>query len=380
MFRVNIKVILTAIIVFVAATAGFTMLRGEEGGEILSIPIFEQSETKLSKDMTPIAVDKSSPFYDVFQSKDRVNVLLLGVNQGMTDVIMVCSYDMENQYVNLISIPRDTFYYRPGWDANYAGNKINAIYHSEGVVSLAEAVSNMLFGLPLHYYAVVEYEDIRKVMDVIGGVVVNVPFDMIYDDPTDTPPLRIRIYAGEQTIDSSNVMEYLRYRKGYRNGDIGRIQVHQEFIKKVLKECVKAGNILDVMKVAVENVESDVTYSMAISVARKATKLPGDAINSYVLPGTDATIQGLSFWQPNQAGIRTMLEEICRIGSGEEGDLSVPSTIRLLDKPVVDRNYLPNADGTVIDIRFDGEGNVVEGGGDETGEDPEAETPQDSDE
>ncbi len=370
MFKINKKVIIIAVIVFAAATAAFTLLRGGEDGEFLDIPIFEQSETRLSEDMTPITVDESSPFYEAFKSKDRVNVLLLGVNQGMTDVIMVCSYDMENQYVNLISIPRDTFYYRPGWDANYAGNKINAIYHSEGVAPLAEAVSATLYGLPLHYYAVVEYEDIEKVMDVIGGVEVDVPFDMIYDDPTDTPPLHIRIYAGTQTIDSSNVMEYLRYRKGYRNGDIGRIQVHQEFVKKVLRECLKAGNILDVAKVAVENVESDITYSMAINVGRKAMKLSGDSINSYVLPGTDAMIHEFSFWQPDQDGIEAMLEEICLIGSGEEGDLSIPTTIRLLDKPVINRNYLPKGEGTIIDIEFDSQGNVVEPSGEESTEAP----------
>ncbi|MBQ2146928.1 MAG: LCP family protein, partial [Firmicutes bacterium] len=317
MFKISKKIIIIAVAVFALATVGLTLLRGGEDGGVLDIPIFEQSDTKLSKDMTPIVVDETSPFYEVFQSKDRVNLLLLGVNQGMTDVIMVCSYDMENQYVNLISVPRDTFYYRPGLEANYAGNKINAIYHSEGIVPLAEAVSKTLYGMPLHYYAIVEYADIEKVMDVIGGVQVDVPFDMIYDDPTDNPPLHIRIYAGEQTIDSSNVMEYLRYRKGYRNGDIGRIQVHQEFVKKVIKECLKAGNILDVAKVAVENVESDITYSMAISVATKAFKLSGDSINSYVLPGTDAMIQGFSFWQPNEDGVFQMLEEIYRIGSGE---------------------------------------------------------------
>ena len=365
MFKISKKVILIAIAVFVVATAALTMLRGGENGDIFDIPIFEQSETKLSKDMTPIVVDETSPFYEVFQSKDRVNVLLLGVNHGMTDVIMVCSYDMENQYVNLVSVPRDTFYYRPGWDANYAGNKINAIYHSEGIAPLAEAVSKTLCGMPLHYYAVVEYEDIEKVMDVIGGVEVNIPFNMDYDDPTDTPPLHIHIKAGDTIIDASNVMEYLRFRKnsngtGYSNGDIGRIQVHQEFVKKVIKECLKAGNILDVLKVAVENVESDITYSMAINVGTKATKLSGDSMNSYVLPGTDAMIQGFSFWQPNEAGVQEMLEEIYRIGSGEEGDLSIPTTIRLLEKPVLNKNFLPLGDGTVIDIQFDSQGNVVE--------------------
>ena len=79
----------------------------------------------------------------------------------------------------------------------------------------------------------------------------------------------------------------------------------------------------------------------------------------YVLPGTDAMIQGFSFWQPNEDGVFQMLEEIYRIGSGEEGDLSIPTTIRLLEKPTLNRNYLPKGDGTVIDIEFDSQGNVV---------------------
>ena len=173
MFKISKKIIIIAVAVFALATVGLTLLRGGEDGGVLDIPIFEQSDTKLSKDMTPIVVDESSPFYEVFQSKDRVNLLLLGVNQGMTDVIMVCSYDMENQYVNLISVPRDTFYYRPGWDANYAGNKINAIYHSEGIAPLAEAVSKILYGMPLHYYAVVEYADIEQGRDHRAGAVLK---------------------------------------------------------------------------------------------------------------------------------------------------------------------------------------------------------------
>lgn len=359
MFKFNKKVLITGLVVFALFTGIFTNLRDDTTGELGGGQIFE-SETRLSESMVPIVVDESSPFYEAFKSKDRVNVLLIGVNEGMTDVIMVCSYDMENQYVNLVSVPRDTFYYRKGYDSNYAGNKINAIYHSEGVAALATAVSRTLYGMPIHYYAVVEYEDIRKVMDVIGGVQVDVPFNMDYDDPTAEPELHIHIKKGLQTIDSSNVMEYLRYRKGYANGDIGRIQVHQEFVKKVVRECLKAGNILDVMKVCLENVESDVTYNMAISVATKAVKLKSDRINSYILPGTDTMLHGLSFWQGNDEKIKTMLEEIYAIGSGTEDDISVDKEIRLVEIPKANLNFLPKGEGTSIDIKFDAEGNIIE--------------------
>ena len=358
MVKFNKKVIIVAVVVLAAATALLCSLRSDSG-VIGGAQIFE-SEARLSEDMTPIAVDESSPFYEAFQSKDRVNVLLLGVNENMTDVIMLCSYDMENQYVNLISIPRDTFYYRPGWDNNYAGNKINAIYSSEGITALAEAVSETLYGMPIHYYAIIEYDDIRKVMDVIGGVEVDVPFNMNYDDPTADPPLHIHISKGVQTIDSSNVMEYLRYRKGYSNGDIGRIEVHQEFVKKVAKECLKAGNILDVIKVCLENVESDVTYNTAISVGTKALGLKQENINSYILPGTDSMKHGLSFWDGDADGIQDMLREIYAIGSGTQDDISVPTTIPLVEVPKANLNYLPKGEGDAIDIVFDSEGNIVE--------------------
>ncbi len=358
MVKFNSKVLTVALAVLVVVTALLTSLRGGEDNTIGgNIQIFE-SEHKLSEDMIPIVVDEDSPFYDVFKDRDRVNSLLVGVNEGMTDVIMVLSYDLKSQYINIVSIPRDTFFYRSERDSNYAVNKINAIYHSEGVVKLAEAVSSILYGMPMHYYGVVEYEDIRKLMDVIGGVEVDIPFDMLYDDPTANPPLHIDIKKGRRIIDRSNVEEYLRYRSGYSNADIGRIQVHQEFIKKLIRECLKAGNILDVAKVALENIESDITYDVGIKLASRATALSGERINSYILPGTDTSIKGLSFWQPSEAGVRSVLAEIYAIGTGTREDIGFPKEFRFLEKPTVNRDFLPKG-GSIIDIEFDEDGNVV---------------------
>ena len=77
MFKINRKIIIIALAVFVLATAGLTLLRGGEEGGILDIPIFEQSETKLSKDMTPIVVDENSPFYEV-----RLTMVPIGAASG----------------------------------------------------------------------------------------------------------------------------------------------------------------------------------------------------------------------------------------------------------------------------------------------------------
>jgi len=170
--------------VFLAATLIFTGVRvwannffnsrvfsgdTNNGDETETEMSSEEIAVSLLKDMTPIALDEGSSFYELFQSQKRVNVLCLGVNDGMTDTIMLASYDMENQRVDLISIPRDTYYYRGAGFKDFANHKINAIYSSQGVVKLAEVVSEILYGMPIHYYAIAEYDDACKCWHEFSG-------------------------------------------------------------------------------------------------------------------------------------------------------------------------------------------------------------------
>lgn len=287
----------------------------------------------LMKDMVPIAVDKSSPLYEAFRDKDRVNVLLLGVNDGMTDTIMLGSYDMKNQHVAVISIPRDTFYDRPGAKST-AAKKINAIFHGKpenggGAVGTARAVSDVLQGMPIHYYVVVKYEGVKNIVDTIGGVRMEIPFHMKYEDPTDKPPLYIDIPAGEQIIDSKNVVQFLRFRhtnpfyarKGFKSypggGDIDRIKMQQEFMKQALKQSLNlklpkiVGSILD-------NVDSDLKLGVATKIAAKASGVSMDAIETYTLPGAARTIDRLSFWKQDKEATKEMLMQIYSIGDKTE--------------------------------------------------------------
>lgn len=330
------KMAVTFLLVFTLATAVMVPIRhvfAKVGGST----VFE-AEERLLDEITPITVDEDSPFYEVFQSKDRVNFLLMGVSDGMSDTLMLVSYDLVNQYINMVSIPRDTFYFRDGY-SNYAFHKINSIYHSEGVTAVAEAVSETLYGMPIHYYAIVEYEDICKVMDVIGGVKVNIPFYMKYIDSTKGKELYIDIPAGEQTIDSSNVIEFLRFRKtnpafarqGYKSyeaGDIQRIQTQQAFVKAVLKECLKLGNLKNVAKVTLQNVESDLTFAMAGKLALKAMNgLSSESVSAYTLPGRDKMMHELSFWVADEEKVGEMLTEIysLEIETTTEGAIGDPS-------------------------------------------------------
>ena len=318
-----IKYFFCALLVFVLIMMPLRLIAQKIGG----IRVFS-GEEDLMEQMTPIAVDPDSPFYEAFQSKDRVNVLLLGVNDGMTDTIMLGSYDMKHQHVDVISVPRDTYYERSGYKG--ASLKINSIYHGSkngGAVGTAEAVSTVLQGMPIHYYVVVDYDGVKNIVDSIGGVEMEIPFHMKYNDPTDKPPLHIDIPEGVQTIDSSNVVEFLRFRhansgsgyKSYPEGDIGRVKMQQQFIKEAFKQSLGL-QLPKVAKSVLKNVDSDLDVGIATSVATKAGGLSAEDMETYTLPGTSGTIGGLSFWKQDVEATQNMLMEIYSIGDDEDAE------------------------------------------------------------
>ena len=184
-------------------------------------------------------------------------MLLLGVNDGLTDTIMLVSYDMKNQHVDIISVPQDTYYGRKGSLAGFSQNQCNL--QKDGAVGTARAVSDVLLGIPIHYYAVITYDGIGRIVDSIGGVPMDIPFHMYYKDPTDEPPLYIDIPKGPIVLDSSNVGQFLRFRKGspgypgYPDGDIGRIKAQQEFMKSAFRQAL-GFQLPKVAKTVIQNV------------------------------------------------------------------------------------------------------------------------------
>jgi len=129
------------------------------------------------------------------EHSNRVNVLLFGIDGARSDTIMVASYDFEKQIVDLISIPRDTYHPVPGHDLQ-GQNKINAVYgfpgESGGSLGLKSTIEDLL-GIPIEYYVKVKYDGVKAVVDALGGIEVDVPFDMKYDDEVADPPLNMQI-------------------------------------------------------------------------------------------------------------------------------------------------------------------------------------------
>lgn len=280
-----------------------------------NIRVFTGTEN-LMDDM-PYLVDQNSPFFEAFKDKNRVNILMLGVNHGMTDTIMLGSYDLDAKHVDIISIPRDTYYARKNANSA-AAMKINAIYSVDKAVGTAAAVSDVLMGMPINYYVIVDYAVVRKVVDSMGGVPMDITFHMHYNDPYDDPPLKIDIPEGYQVLNGNKSVEFLRFRKGsggyagYPEGDIGRIKAQQVFVKSAFRQAL-GFSLPKVVKTTLDNVDSDLPLGMATKLAANAVGLDGEDMQTVMIPGKSGTKNGLSYWFPDEDGIEEMLTQIYNI-------------------------------------------------------------------
>lgn len=268
-----------------------------------NISLFNSSDN-LMKEM-PVLVDENSPFFESFKDAKRVNILLMGTNQRLSDTLILASYDMENKKVDLISIPRDTYFERDGYNSP-AERKINAAYGAGKALGSATAVSEVLMGMPIHYYAVVDYKGVANIVDSMGGVPVNVPFHMVYNDPYAKPQLHIDIEEGYQVLSGEKAVQFIRYRHGYTEGDIGRVKAQQEFMKAAFSQALSL-KLPAVASTVFQNVESDITLGMATKIATKAVGLTSESITTYLLPGHSQTINGASYWISDPDLIEQML-------------------------------------------------------------------------
>lgn len=281
---------------------------------ISEISIFGDDNVKLEEKL-PLLVSSDSPFYDAFTNSEKINILLLGVNPPLTDTIMLAMLDTKNNRVDVVSVPRDTYYHRDGYN-NAASNKINAAYRGDPLNS-AYAVSDILLGVPINYYAVVEYDDVEKIVDAIGGVPMDIPFDMVYKDPYDTPPLEINIKQGYQILDGETSVEFLRYRKGYVEGDLGRVKAQQEWVKSAAKQALGMGlGIIDVVKLACNEIDSDITVGAAVKIATSMIGMSPDNIFTYTMPNTPQETAPYYVF-PKTEEIEKMMTDIYEIGTEE---------------------------------------------------------------
>ena len=224
----------------------------------------------------------------------RTNVLIMGLDQvsSLTDTIMVASFDTVSKSASLLSIPRDTRVYLAGSD-NPRYEKINAAY-TDGGNDLARSAVESLLGIEIDYCLTVDINGVAAFVDSIGGVEIEVLSDMDYDDPSQD--LHIHLRAGLQVLDGDKAVQFLRYRSGYDDADLGRIRAQQSFLRATAKKLISPATMFrldDVVRSAFAMVETDMPLQEILAAVVGLRSLSLDQITMETLPGENRLMEGV---------------------------------------------------------------------------------------
>lgn len=251
------------------------------------IPAVESSEEKLTAGQAPGSVDSGS-----HQRREQTYTFLLtseDQSSGNADAIMVVTYDVPNQKIGMLSIPRDTLVKRKN-------PKINSSLHA-GIENLEEVVSDLV-GFPLDFHIALDLDGFIELVDAVGGVEFNVPVEMYYNDPAQD--LNIFYQPGVQHLSGQQAMEVCRFRHnadgtGYPLGDIQRAETCQQMILTVAKKVVSFSSmsrINEFMDIFERNVDTNLSGSniawfagkgvgLNLSTSVVSGSLPGDGSVTY---------------------------------------------------------------------------------------------------
>lgn len=250
---------------------------------------FHTGEVETETDDGGNKVDQPIKEEEKYIRKDGVyNFLFVGYDKaaGLTDVNMLAQFDTNTGAINIIQLPRDTYARYNSREGSY--HKMNGAlgYFERDLGALADFLEKNLC-IKIDYYGSINLVAFRNIVDIIGGVEMYVPRDMKYEDPEQG--LYINLKKGYQTLDGKKAEQFVRFRSGYVNADIGRTDAQKLFMTAFMKkfiESISASMLTQVGTQVLKYVDTNLTLNEFIYFGTKVLSLDLDKLTMMTLPGT----------------------------------------------------------------------------------------------
>lgn len=251
--------------------------------------------TTISGQPTPTLIPTSEPW----DGSERVNILLMGIDRrpgesfvSRTDSIMVVSVNPTQNTASILSIPRDLYVVIP----DRGRDRINTafVYGANGDNPARGAILSMKtielnLGIHVDHYVLVDFGAVTRGVDALGGIDVNVPFDI--SDPT-FPDMNygfdpLYIPAGLHHFDGATALKYARTR--HADNDFGRAQRQQQVVLAVRDKALGLGitGLLTRAPALYAQVEqgirTDLSLEQIVRLATTVTDIPRESIRQEVL-------------------------------------------------------------------------------------------------
>lgn len=277
-------------------------------------------------------------------SEDAVNILFCGIDDaaGLTDVIIVASFDVKNSTINVLQIPRDTYI-----GDDYRTGKINQVYFAhrqedEPVRGLINVIGEKM-SLPIDHYVLITLQGFREIIDAIGGITVDIPQRIEF------LPDKI-IEPGIQHLNGEQAEWFVRYRAGYKEGDIGRINAQQLMIDALIQEMHDEGR-MKMLQLASQNyskVTTDLSLMRALSLASAAFQVDNADINVFTLEGYGKMHKGFAVYEADSPKLTDLLNLHFRPYGEKINHIAMPKVPATI--PEVPPEELPSEEPPFVNI------------------------------
>lgn len=210
--------------------------------------LYAQAQGSLDKTFHPLAGRQAST--KITDSKP-VSILLLGVDttdngvrdtetnyKGNSDTMIVVTVNPKTKKTTMVSIPRDTMtqIWKSEEDNTKKIQKINSAYNI-GTANSAVVTTEKLINVPIDYYVKVDFNSLKKIVNSVGGVDVNVPFSFSYGDVGESES---HFTKGKMHLNGKQALDYARMRHDDPNGDYGRQKRQRQIISAIIKSAASA--------------------------------------------------------------------------------------------------------------------------------------------
>ena len=297
----------------------------------------------------PPSLPAPSPSAD--PSTQRITALVIGVDSGvgrntyLTDTMILVSLDRATRTVSMLSIPRDMVDV-PMADGRQYRDKINSLVAyarnhpqqfpgSDGTgFDVLMGALGTLTGIPIDYYAKVDLGGFVRVVDVLGGVDVNVAHG--FCDPAYREygfPNGFSISAGRHHLNGQQALGYARVRKPAGESDFTRAARQQEVISAIRDSIVHGGFLNDpvgLLQAVGQTVETNVPRDLLPDLAELASQVGREqtyrAVVTYPLIKSGFDVRG-SILIPDVTAIRALAQKLI------PADGSTPSVTYVVPKP-----------------------------------------------
>jgi LCP family protein required for cell wall assembly len=219
-----------------------------------------------------------------------------------TDTLILTFIDPLKHTISLVSIPRDSLVDIPG----HALDRINDASVLGGYTLTKKAITE-LTGIKVNRYAVVNFEGFVKLIDLLGGVEINVDKKMRYAD--EYGKYTIKLDPGLQMLNGDKALQYVRFRHEPL-GDISRVERQRILLHVVYAKAIRPENLIKIprlMELGKKYIQTDLTTQEMLQIVGLVRRVkPATKFQSFTLPGKFFE----AYWQPDPAQVYKLMSQL----------------------------------------------------------------------